>query len=67
MVRKVEPIKRTEPIKPIVKKALVKNITFGVLSSKDFYLGVNESRVVEYTKTIKDYAGRKLIKILKIY
>ena len=67
MARMLDPIERDGTIKPVVKHALIKNITFGVLSGKDLYLGVNETKVVEYTKTIKDYAGRKLIKILKIY
>lgn len=67
MVRKAESVKQSKKIKPVVKQALIKNITFGVLSCKEFYLGVNESKVVTYTKTVKDYAGKKLIKILKIY
>lgn len=67
MVRRVEPVRRVSTIKPVVKHALIRNIAFGVLSNDEFYLGVNETKVVEYTKTIKDYAGKKLIKILKIY
>ena len=59
--------KSVKQIKPVTKKALIKNITFGVLSDKGFYLGVNETKVVEYTQQVKDYAGKKLIKILKIY
>jgi len=67
MVRKAEPIRRVETRKPVVKYASIRNITFGVLSSDEFYLGVNETKTVEYTKTVKNYAGKKLIKILKIY
>lgn len=67
MVRKTESSKQTKKIKPTVKHALIKNLTFGVLSYKGFYLGVNETKVVEYTDVIKNYAGKKLIKVLKIY
>lgn len=67
MVRKAEAVKQVKKIKPVVKQALIKNIAFGVVSCAEFYLGVNESKVVEYTKLVKDYAGKKLIKILKIY
>lgn len=67
MVRKTESSKQTKKVKPVVKHALIKNITFGVLSYKDFYLGINETKAVVYTDVIKNYAGKKLIKILKIY
>lgn len=65
--RKSKVVESVSTIQPTVKYALIKNITFGILSNKDFYLGVNETKSVVYTKQIKDYAGKKLIKILKIY
>ena len=66
MVRKVG-IGQPKQIQASVKQALIKNITFGILNCREFCLNVNESKVVNYTELVKNYAGKKLIKILKIY
>lgn len=65
--RKSKTVEKVAAIKPTVKQALIQNITFGDLCYKDFYLKTNEVKTVVYTKEIKDYAGKKLIRILKIY
>lgn len=65
--RKSKTVEKVAVIKPTVKQALIQNITFGDLCYKDFYLKTNEVKTVVYTKEIKDYAGKKLIRILKIY
>ena len=65
--RKSKAVEKPTIVKPTVKQALIQNITFGDLCYKDFYLKTNEVKTVVYTKEIKDYAGKKLIRILKIY
>lgn len=65
--RKSKVVETVSTIKPTVKYALIQNITFGDLCYKDFNLKTNEIKSVVYTQQIKDYAGKKLIKIIKIY
>lgn len=65
--RKSKTVEKVAVIKPTVKQALIQNITFGDLCNKEFSLRTNEVKTVVYTQRIKDYAGKKLIKILKIY
>lgn len=65
--RKSKVVAPVSAIKPTVKYALIQNITFGDLCYKDFSLKTNEIKTVVYTQQIKDYAGKKLIKIIKIY
>lgn len=65
--RKSKIIEPVSIIKPTVKQALIQNITFGDLCNEDFSLRVNEVKTVVYTKKVKDYAGKKLIKIIKIF
>lgn len=49
------------------KQALVKNISWGSLVFPDFTLNKGETKQVEYTRKLRDYAAQKLIKILKIF
>lgn len=51
----------------IERTALIKNITLNVLYLPEFTLGINETKEVEYTNKLRDYASEKLIKIIKIY
>lgn len=60
-------VKTASKIQPVVKQALIQNITFGDLCYKGFYLKTNEIKAVPYTKQVKEYAGKKLIRIIKIY
>jgi len=65
--RKSKVVESVSTIQPTVKQALIQNITFGDLCYKDFNLKTNEIKVVAYTKQVKEYAGKKLIRIIKIY
>ena len=67
MARRKKVVETVSVIRPTVKQALIQNITFGDLCDTNFSLKTNEVKTVEYTKQIKDYAGKKLIRILKIY
>lgn len=49
------------------KQALIKNIAWGSLVFPEFTLERNETKQVEYTRKLRDYAAQKLIKILKIF
>lgn len=65
--KKSKAVEIVSVVKPTVKQALIQNITFGDLCYKGFSLKTNEVKTVEYTKQIKDYAGKKLIRIIKIF
>jgi len=67
MARRKKVVETVSVIRPTVKQALIQNITFGDLCDANFSLRTNEVKTVEYTKQIKDYAGKKLIRIIKIF
>lgn len=57
------PVVQSQP----VKKALVKNLTWGTLTLPEGTLGKGETKEINYSRKLRDYAGKGLIKILKIY
>ena len=51
----------------VIKQALIKNIAWGSLEFPEFSLERGETKQVEYTRKLRNYAAQKLIKILKIF
>ena len=49
------------------KKALVKNLVWGKLSLPEGILEKGATAEIEYSRKLRDYAGKGLIKIIKIY
>ena len=49
------------------KKALVKNLVWGKLSLPEGILEKGATAEIKYSRKLRDYAGKGLIKIIKIY
>ena len=62
-----QPVVTVTPIVSTVKSAVIQNNTCGNLNFPDLQLMVGEIKTVAYTKRVKNYAGAKLIKVIKIF